>query len=48
VIFPLEGERAVLISSLRLIISKLEAEEEGKSQSASIDLRFKNPVVTYP
>ena len=48
VIFPLEGDRAVYISSLRLIISKLEAEEEGKSNKAMIDLRFKNPVVTYP
>ena len=48
VIFPLEGDRAVLISSLRLIISKLEQESEAKSGTATIDLRFKNPVVTYP
>jgi len=48
VIFPLEGDRAVLISSLRLIISKLEEEAEGKSKGVTIDLRFKNPVVTYP
>ena len=48
VIFPLEGDRAVLISSLRLIISKLEEEGEGKSKGVTIDLRFKNPVVTYP
>ena len=47
VIFPLEGDRAVLNSSLRLIIAKLEQEEEGKSKKATIDLRFKNPVVTY-
>ena len=48
VVFPLEGDKAVLISSLRLIISKIEEEEEGKSKKATIDLRFKNPVVTYP
>ena len=47
VIFPLEGDRAVYISSLQLIISRLEEEEEGKSKKATIDLRFKNPVVTY-
>lgn len=47
VIFPLEGDKSVLISSLRLILSKLEEEEEGLSKRATIDLRFKNPVVTY-
>ena len=47
VIFPLQGDKGVLISSLRLIISKLESEEGGKSKLAIIDLRYKNPVVTY-
>jgi hypothetical protein len=47
VIFPLEGDRAVLISSLRLIVSKLEAEKAARVGRPTIDLRFKNPVVTY-
>lgn len=47
VIFPLEGEKSVLFSSLRLIISKIEEEQGEKADLATIDLRYKNPVISY-
>jgi len=47
IIFPLEGEKSVLFSSLRLIISKIEGEQGGNVDSATIDLRYKNPVISY-
>jgi cell division septal protein FtsQ len=46
VVFPLQGEKGVLISSLQVILLKIESEEEAKGVP-SIDLRFKNPVITY-
>lgn len=50
VIFPLEGDREALLGSLRLILSKLNSDEqdsriENVSGVSIIDLRFKNPVV---
>lgn len=50
VIFPLEGEKEVLLGSLRLVLSKLNNEsEDSKIENVSgariIDLRFKNPVI---
>ena len=50
VIFPLEGDKEVLLGSLRLILSKLNNEEkdskiENVSGARIIDLRFKNPVI---
>ncbi|MDP3994440.1 MAG: hypothetical protein Q8P91_01235 [bacterium] len=38
VIFPLEGDRDVLLGSLRVVLSKIE-------RVSTIDLRFKNPVL---
>jgi len=50
VIFPLEGEREVLLGSLRLVLSKLNNDSqdfkiENVSGASIIDLRFKNPVI---
>lgn len=50
VIFPLEGDRQILIASLGVILTRLNSEgDETKiktgTQSAVIDLRFKNPVI---
>lgn len=42
VILPIEGDIKVLLGSLRLIYTKLTAENSNYSQ---IDLRFKNPVI---
>ena len=49
VIFPLQGDRSVLLGSLELILSRLKS--EGKDSKidytavSKIDLRFKNPVL---
>lgn len=50
VIFPLEGEKEILLGSLRLVLSKLNNDEqdskiENVSGKSIIDLRFKNPVI---
>ena len=47
VVFPLEGDKRVLMGSLRLILSRLNDEREGlKIERVSrIDLRFRNPVL---
>ena len=50
VIFPLEGERAALFGSLRLILAKLNRDTqdsriENTAKVREIDLRFNNPVV---
>lgn len=46
VIFPLEGDREVLVGSLVTILDRLkEAEKESKIEVREIDLRFKNPVI---
>lgn len=50
VIFPLEGDKQILIASLGVILTRLNSEgDETKiktgTQSAVIDLRFKNPVI---
>jgi hypothetical protein len=50
VIFPLEGEKEVLLGSLRLVLSKLnndaqDSKIENVSGASIIDLRFKNPVI---
>ncbi len=44
VLFPLSGDRDLILGSLRLVYSKVvSAEEKGKY--TQIDLRFKNPVL---
>jgi len=50
VIFPLEGERDVLLGSLTLVLSRLNSgDEETRIENVPgvsiIDLRFKNPVI---
>jgi len=50
VIFPLEGDKEVLLGSLRLVLSKLNSDSqdsqiENVSGARIIDLRFKNPVI---
>ena len=50
VIFPLEGEKDILLGSLRLVLSKLnndgqDSKIENVSGASIIDLRFKNPVI---
>ncbi len=40
VIFPLEGERDILLGSMKLILS-------GSGKFKEIDLRYKNPVIRY-
>lgn len=50
VIFPLEGEKEILLGSLRLVLSKLnndgqDSKIENVSGASIIDLRFKNPVI---
>ena len=51
VIFPLEGDRKVLVGSLNLILNQLNtSDNNSKIESMSllaktIDLRFKNPVI---
>jgi hypothetical protein len=49
VIFPLEGERDILLGSMKLILSRLN--QEGNSPKIGkvkeIDLRYKNPVIRY-
>ncbi len=46
VIFPLEGDKDVLMGSLQLILSRLNGEaKDFKINVSIIDLRFKNPVL---
>ncbi len=46
VIFPLEGDKDLLIGSLQLILSRLNgATKDSKINVSTIDLRFKNPVL---
>ena len=50
VIFPLRGDKEILMGSLSLIISRLNGEDEGTrieevGNVEIIDLRFKNPVI---
>lgn len=50
VIFPLEGEKEILLGSLMLVLSKLnndgqDSKIENVSGASIIDLRFKNPVI---
>ena len=50
VIFPLEGEKEILLGSLRLVLTKLnndgqDSKIENVSGASIIDLRFKNPVI---
>lgn len=56
IIFPLEGERDILLGSMKLILSRLNTDTNspkiGKSlpagrQVKEIDLRYKNPVIRY-
>jgi cell division septal protein FtsQ len=42
VIFPLEGDRSVLISSLELVLKRYGADSDLPDE---IDLRYKNPVI---
>jgi cell division septal protein FtsQ len=47
VLFPLEGDRQVLLGALKVILSQLNAEpQDPKMEKISIiDLRFKNPIL---
>jgi len=49
VVFPLQGDRAVLLGSLELILSRLKSENKDSkidyTTVSKIDLRFKNPVL---
>jgi cell division septal protein FtsQ len=46
VIFPLEGDKDVLLGGLTMIMSRLnESVKESKINISQIDLRFKNPVL---
>lgn len=47
IIFPIEGDREVLIGSLILLYNEFQSEtgKEKFADIASIDLRFKNPVL---
>lgn len=47
VIFPLQGEKDVLLGALRLVLSRLNDEEEAIRIEGirEIDLRFRNPVL---
>lgn len=50
VIFPLDGDRKVLLGSLRLVLGKLNSEvQDSKIEDIAgvntIDLRFKNPII---
>jgi hypothetical protein len=49
VIFPLQGDRQVLLGSLSLILSQLNAEPQNFRMSEEgkfiVDLRFKNPII---
>jgi len=45
-IFPLNGDKGILLSSLGLILSKLNSVDDDLKMSINtIDLRFKNPVL---
>jgi hypothetical protein len=49
-IFPLEGDRDVLVGAFRLIYSQLNQDAqtskiEGVKTPFTIDLRYKNPVI---
>ena len=50
VIFPLKGDRQVLIGSLLLVLQQLNSEEQNSkiektNKQTIIDLRYKNPVI---
>lgn len=47
VIFPLEGDRQVLLGSLKVVLSRLnqEAKDSKIERIREIDLRFKNPIL---
>jgi len=49
VIFPLEGDKGVLMGSLALILAEIDkknsSEEFDGTKISTIDLRFKNPIV---
>ncbi len=44
VLFPLSGDRDLILGSLRLVYSKVTS-EDAKGKYTQIDLRFKNPVL---
>jgi hypothetical protein len=46
VVFPLTGDRDLLIGSIRFILSRLKVESFDPRINL-IDLRFKNPVLKY-
>lgn len=54
IIFPLSGDKDILLASLRLILAKLNSSQEGYrineekivlGEEKTIDLRYKNPVI---
>ena len=46
IIFPLEGDKNVLVGSMFFIMSKLKSGEVTGSKVAIIDLQYKSPVLT--
>lgn len=49
IIFPLGGERDILLGSIKLILSRLNQDENSLKigKVKEIDLRYKNPVIRY-
>jgi len=49
IIFPLEGERDILLGSMKIILSRLNADTNSPKigKVKEVDLRYKNPVVRY-
>lgn len=49
IIFPLEGERDILLGSMKLILSRLNTSTNSPKigKVKEIDLRYKNPVIRY-
>ena len=49
VIFPLVGEKDILLGSMKLILSRLNQEENSPKigKVKEIDLRYKNPVIRF-
>lgn len=49
IIFPLSGDRDVLLGSMKLILSRLNQDKDNLriGKVKEIDLRYKNPVIRY-
>ncbi len=49
ILFPLEGERDILLGSMKIILSRLNTDQNSPKigKVKEIDLRYKNPVIRY-